>query len=389
MNRAGLNPSAAMTRGMTDTQAAMVNSRWFRHSAAGVRLAAADLTRACSGPASQEISGGQSRKLRWRSGAPPSSGRRRVRRAAVVRAAALARSEVGQRFPSSWHLNNSGLPCEPRTVRPPGCPWTRRRLRRAALRPGGLWHDVEVVARTGSTNADLLARALARRAGRRGARRRGAERGPRPDGPLLGVAAARRADVLPAGAPGGGAARPARLAAAAHRGGRRRGGDQRDGSASHAEVAERRAGRPRQARRDPGRGVRRRGRRRRRPQRVRRPGRTAAARPGRAGRDVAAHRRPGEGGPGKGAAAHRDPGRLRALVPGLAAGRGRPGPLRAARRVHPAVRHDRPPGPGRTPRRSGALRAQPSASTRMAGCWSASRRAPSWPVAAGDVVHLR
>ena len=33
-------------------------------------------------------------------------------------------------------------------------------LRRAALRPGGLWRDVEVAARTGSTNADLLARAL-------------------------------------------------------------------------------------------------------------------------------------------------------------------------------------------------------------------------------------
>ena len=33
-------------------------------------------------------------------------------------------------------------------------------LRRAALRPGGLWRDVEVVTRTGSTNADLLARAL-------------------------------------------------------------------------------------------------------------------------------------------------------------------------------------------------------------------------------------
>ena len=33
-------------------------------------------------------------------------------------------------------------------------------LRRAALRPGGLWRDVEVVARTGSTNADLLARAV-------------------------------------------------------------------------------------------------------------------------------------------------------------------------------------------------------------------------------------
>ena len=33
-------------------------------------------------------------------------------------------------------------------------------LRRALLRPGGLWQAVEVVDRTGSTNADLLARAL-------------------------------------------------------------------------------------------------------------------------------------------------------------------------------------------------------------------------------------
>jgi BirA family transcriptional regulator, biotin operon repressor / biotin---[acetyl-CoA-carboxylase] ligase len=32
-------------------------------------------------------------------------------------------------------------------------------LRRAAVRPGGLWHQVEVVESTGSTNADLLARA--------------------------------------------------------------------------------------------------------------------------------------------------------------------------------------------------------------------------------------
>src|SRR6516225_5863578 len=32
-------------------------------------------------------------------------------------------------------------------------------LRRAALRPGGLWRDVEVVGSTGSTNADLLDRA--------------------------------------------------------------------------------------------------------------------------------------------------------------------------------------------------------------------------------------
>src|ERR1700687_6259454 len=34
-------------------------------------------------------------------------------------------------------------------------------LRRAVLRPGGLWHAVDVEDRTGSTNADLLARALA------------------------------------------------------------------------------------------------------------------------------------------------------------------------------------------------------------------------------------
>jgi BirA family biotin operon repressor/biotin-[acetyl-CoA-carboxylase] ligase len=34
-------------------------------------------------------------------------------------------------------------------------------LRRAAVRPGGLWRTVEVVESTGSTNADLLARALA------------------------------------------------------------------------------------------------------------------------------------------------------------------------------------------------------------------------------------
>ena len=76
MNRAGLNPSAAMTRGMTETQATMVNSRWFRHSAAGVRSAAAALTRAASGPGSQEISGGHSCQLRWRSGAwrPAASG---------------------------------------------------------------------------------------------------------------------------------------------------------------------------------------------------------------------------------------------------------------------------------------------------------------------------
>src|SRR5580704_19333079 len=34
-------------------------------------------------------------------------------------------------------------------------------LRRAVVRPGGLWRAVEVLASTGSTNADLLARAVA------------------------------------------------------------------------------------------------------------------------------------------------------------------------------------------------------------------------------------
>src|SRR5437764_8850821 len=34
-------------------------------------------------------------------------------------------------------------------------------LRRAAVRPGGLWRTIEVVESTGSTNADMLARALA------------------------------------------------------------------------------------------------------------------------------------------------------------------------------------------------------------------------------------
>ena len=33
-------------------------------------------------------------------------------------------------------------------------------LRAAAVRPGGLWRAVEVTERTGSTNSDLLARAV-------------------------------------------------------------------------------------------------------------------------------------------------------------------------------------------------------------------------------------
>jgi len=39
-------------------------------------------------------------------------------------------------------------------------PLDAARLRRAALRPDGLWREIEVVPSTGSTNADLLARAL-------------------------------------------------------------------------------------------------------------------------------------------------------------------------------------------------------------------------------------
>ena len=39
-------------------------------------------------------------------------------------------------------------------------PLDAERLRRAALRPDGLWREIEVVPSTGSTNADLLARAL-------------------------------------------------------------------------------------------------------------------------------------------------------------------------------------------------------------------------------------
>jgi BirA family biotin operon repressor/biotin-[acetyl-CoA-carboxylase] ligase len=43
---------------------------------------------------------------------------------------------------------------------PARAPLDAASLRRAALRPGGLWREIEVVTSTGSTNADLLARAL-------------------------------------------------------------------------------------------------------------------------------------------------------------------------------------------------------------------------------------
>ena len=44
---------------------------------------------------------------------------------------------------------------------PARAPLDAAALRRAAVRPGGLWREIEVVGSTGSTNADLLARALA------------------------------------------------------------------------------------------------------------------------------------------------------------------------------------------------------------------------------------
>ncbi len=70
MSSAGLKPSAAITRGMTERQAAIVNSRWLRHSAAGVSEAPtlnplkAPRALATSGPASKVTCGGQSRNPR-------------------------------------------------------------------------------------------------------------------------------------------------------------------------------------------------------------------------------------------------------------------------------------------------------------------------------------
>ena len=381
MSRAGLKPSAAITRGMTDTQAAMVNSRWLRHSAAGVSAAATARTLAASGPASQEISGGHSRKSARRSGAAAC-----LRRGAAV-AAALARSEVGHRFPSSWLLNNSGLPCEPRTIRPAAEPLDAAALRRAAVRPGGLWREIEVVESTGSTNADLLARALRRRAGGRGAGRRGAARGPRPDGPHLDLAAARRADLL-AAAEAGRAARPPRLAPAADRRGRRRRGHRGDRRRDQAEMAERRAWRPTPSSRASW------------PRRPAtrsssasastcppNPRSSLAPAPARCPPPRCA--RPARPRLDRGGTAARHPGRIRALVPGLAAGRRRPGPQRPAPRIHPAVRHDRPHRPGRTPRRSGALRPGRRRRFRRQAAGPRLARASEVAVAAGDVVHLR
>src|SRR2546429_4542180 len=44
---------------------------------------------------------------------------------------------------------------------PARAPLDAAALRSKAVRPGGLWREIEVVQSTGSTNADLLARALA------------------------------------------------------------------------------------------------------------------------------------------------------------------------------------------------------------------------------------
>jgi hypothetical protein len=49
---------------MTETQAAIVNNRWLRHSAAGVTEAPTPRARAASGRASKVTCGGQSRNSR-------------------------------------------------------------------------------------------------------------------------------------------------------------------------------------------------------------------------------------------------------------------------------------------------------------------------------------
>jgi hypothetical protein len=107
MSSAGLKPSAAITRGMTETQAAIVNSRWLRHSAAGV--SEAPIPRALRGQRAR-VEGDLRRPepeppLRCGDPSPqtPLTPRSRSRRrVAVVRAAALAGSEAGHRFPFSW-----------------------------------------------------------------------------------------------------------------------------------------------------------------------------------------------------------------------------------------------------------------------------------------------
>ena len=251
-------------------------------------------------------------------------------------------------------------------------------LRRAAVAPDGLWREIEVVPSTGSTNADLLARAL--RGEPEGvvlaAEEQTAGRGRMgrtwvsPPYAALTFSVLVRPDVPPARRGWLPLLTGVAVAAAV---------TERDRRPSQAEVAQRRPGRRGQARGHPRRGGRRRGRRRHRPQRVHRTRRATGPRPGRAARHVPARGRRDRPGP-RGAAA-RDPGPVRALVPGLAAGRRRPGPQRAARRSTSGCppRSAAPSGPN-----SPAVRcspARPPASIRTAGCWSGSRRAPRsrWP----------
>ena len=109
MSSAGLKPSAAITRGMTERQAAIVNSRWLRHSAAGV--SEAPTLNPLKAPRALAASGaGVEGDLRRPEPEPPlrrgDTARRpreaEAERVAVVRAAALAGSEAGHRFPFSW-----------------------------------------------------------------------------------------------------------------------------------------------------------------------------------------------------------------------------------------------------------------------------------------------
>ena len=92
--------------------------------------------------------------------------------------------------------------------------------------------------------------------------------------------------------------------------------------------------------------------------------------------------------PSQGTAAHRDPGRLRALVPGLVPGRRRPRALRAAGRVHPLsgtigrrVRAELPGGQVLS-----GLAVGVDLDGRLLVRVSSGA---ALPVAAGDVVHLR
>ena len=148
-------------------------------------------------------------------------------------------------------------------------PLDQAALRRALARPGGLWRDPEVVESTGSTNADLLARALAgepegavlaaeeQRAGRGRMGRTWTS----PPRAALTVSVLLKPAVPPARRGWLPLLAGVAVATAVTRGDRRR---------NQAQMAERPPGGRRQAGRHPGRGGRRRDRRRHRPQRVHR-----------------------------------------------------------------------------------------------------------------------